>query len=58
MKNYVLLTGVIFGLITAVHIWRFFAEPAMARTPWFIALTLVTAALSVWSFRLAKRPSR
>lgn len=58
MKNYVILTGVIFGLITAAHIWRLFAEPAMARTPWFIALTLVTAILSIWSFRLAKRTPR
>jgi hypothetical protein len=55
MKAYVMLTGVIFGLITAAHIWRFFAELQMARTPWFIALTLVTAILSLWSFRLARR---
>lgn len=55
MKAYVVTTGSIFGLITLAHIWRIFAaEPHLAKDPWYIALTLVAAALCLWACRLLK----
>lgn len=56
MRRYLLVTGTIFGLIVVAHIWRAIAEShQLARDPWFIALTVVAAALSIWAFRLARR---
>jgi hypothetical protein len=59
MKAYVITTGVVFGLLTLVHIWRIFAEGAhLATNPWFMLITLVAAALCVWAWRLARLSSR
>jgi hypothetical protein len=59
MKAYLLTTAIIFGLITVAHIWRVFAEHAhLARDPWFLLFTLISAALCVWACCLLKRMSR
>lgn len=55
MKAYLLATGTVFGLITLVHIWRMTEERNLTREPWFILITAVSAVLSVWAFRLARR---
>jgi len=53
MKAYLITTGIIFALITVLHIWKAFAEGAgTAKNPLFIFLTILTASLSVWAFRL------
>jgi len=52
MKAYLITTGAVFGLITLAHIWRLFAERHLASDPWFIVLTVATAALSLWAWRL------
>lgn len=53
MKAYVITTGAIFGLITLAHIWRIFAEHEhLATDPWYILLTVLTAALFLWGCRL------
>jgi len=53
MKAYLLTTGTVFGLLTIVHIWRVIAESsALARDPWFILITLLSAGLCLWAFRL------
>ena len=47
MKTYILLTGIVFGLITVAHVLRAIQEgPGV--------LTVATAALSVWAFRLVR----
>lgn len=59
MKAYVVTAGTVFGLITLAHIWRFFAEnPRMAPNPWFLLITVVAAALSIWAWRLVWLSSR
>ena len=59
MKAYVMTTGVVFGLITLAHIWRVIEEGMhLAETPWYILITLATAALSFWAFRLLWRAPR
>jgi hypothetical protein len=53
MKAYIITTGIIFALITVLHIWKAVAEgPGTAKNPLFIVLTLLTTGLSVWAFRL------
>ena len=60
MKSYLITTGVIFALVTFLHIVRAIQEMDMlpSRPSEFIfmsALTLLTAFLSVWAWRLLRR---
>ncbi len=56
LKPFLLVTGVIFALIVAAHIWRIVAEShALVREPWFMLLTVLAAVMSAWAFRLATR---
>ena len=32
MKTYLAITGLLFGLLTVVHIWRMFVEPELAQS--------------------------
>jgi len=53
MRAYVLVTGVVFGLVVVAHILRAITEgPALAASPWFLLATAVAAALTVWAIRL------
>lgn len=55
MKAYVMTTGVVFGLLTVVHIWRIIAEgPHLAMDPWFVLITIATGALCLWAVRLLR----
>ena len=57
MRAYVRTTGVLFGLLAAVHVWRIFAESSsLATDPWILLSTVVAAALCLWSWRLLRRP--
>lgn len=50
MKAYIATTGTVFGLITLAHICRIVVEGGgPAKEPWFVALTLLAAGLSVWA---------
>jgi hypothetical protein len=57
MRAYVVTTGVIFGLLVLAHAWRVAGEsPELLKDPFFVAATLVAAALCAWAFRLARAP--
>ena len=58
MKAYVMTTGAVFGLITLAHVLRIFAEGHLAADPWFVLLTVATAMLSFWAWRLLRLPLR
>ena len=59
MRAYVMTTGVIFGLITLAHIWRAIEEGSrLATEPWYVLVTVATAALCLWACRLLWRSSR
>lgn len=58
MKAYIAITGVIFLLITALHILRACYETHLVKDPVYILLTLLTAGLSVWAGRLLLRPAK
>ena len=58
MKAYVMTTGAVFGLITLAHVLRIFAEGHLATDPWFVLLTVATAMLSFWAWRLLRLTPR
>ena len=59
MRAYIVITGVLFGLLTAAHIWRVFVEGAqMMRDPFFSATTVIAGALCVWAWWLARSAAR
>jgi tetrahydromethanopterin S-methyltransferase subunit E len=63
MKTYLVVTGIIFGLIAFLHGWRAIAERDLLRTnpAEFIsmaALGLLAAVLCVCAFRLLRRAPR
>jgi hypothetical protein len=51
VKAYVMTTAAMFGLLVVAHIWRVFLEPQLARDPWYIAITILAAALALWGWR-------
>jgi hypothetical protein len=52
MKVYLAVTGSVFGLLAIVHIWRMVVEQSVIHNPWFLLITAIAAALSIWSWRL------
>jgi hypothetical protein len=54
MKTYVMTTGTLFALLTLVHIWRVFEEPALAKDPWYWLITAVAGAMGVWAWRVVR----
>jgi hypothetical protein len=53
MKIYLAVTAVLFALLTVVHLWRMVAEStSLARDPWFLVITLISAAFCLWAVRL------
>ena len=54
MKTYVTLTGIIFGLITLAHVLRVIQEGPRVLNVWWILITIVTAGMSIWAFRLVR----
>lgn len=55
MRTYVVIAGIVFGLLTAVHLWRIAVEPHLAREPWFILATVASALLCAGAWRVARR---
>ena len=56
MKFYLAATGIVFGLLTLAHLWRIVVESrALATNSWFVAITVISAVLSFWAFRLLLR---
>jgi hypothetical protein len=55
MKAYLLTTGTVFALLTLAHIWRVVAESrSLATEPFYVLITIASAALSIWAFRLVR----
>lgn len=56
MKAYVVTTGTVFGLLVLAHVWRLAVEGTrLMRDPWFVAMTIIAAALSLWALRLLRK---
>ena len=54
MKPYLITTGSLFTLLTVIHIWRMTVERHLATDPWYIAITLASATLGFWAWRLLR----
>jgi hypothetical protein len=54
MRTYVIVVGVIFGLLTVVHIWRIVEEPDLVSDPWFMSFTVGAAVLGLAAWRVAR----
>jgi len=55
MKTYVMTTGAVFALITLAHILRIVAEgPRLASEPFFVLMTVLSTALSLWAWRVLR----
>ena len=56
MRAYVATTGTLFGLVTLAHILRIVHESrALATDPFYVLLTVASAALCVWAWLLWRR---
>ena len=55
MKPYVVTTGAVFGLLTVAHVVRATQETHLAAEPWYILITIASAALFLWALRLLWR---
>ena len=56
MRAYVIVTAVIFGLLTLVHLWRVAAESAsLAHQPEYVVITALSALLCAWGIRVLVR---
>jgi len=58
MKTYVVVSGALFGLLTAVHIWRFIVERSVGTDPFFLTVTTISTVLAIWAARLVTRTPR
>ena len=59
MKGYVIVTGLIFGLVTVAHVLRMITEdPRLATDPAYLALTVLSAGLCVWALFVLRRLRR
>ena len=59
MRAYVMTTGAVFGLVAVAHIWRVLEEGTyLLRDPFWVILTLATAAMSVWAWRVFRGLAR
>ena len=59
MKAYLMTTGAVFGLITLAHLLRIMAEgPHLLREPVWVLLTIASATLSGWAWRLLRLTTR
>lgn len=55
MRAYLITSGAIFGLLTIAHILRIaFENRHLATDPVFILITLASAALCVWAWRVVR----
>ena len=55
MRTYVIIVGIIFGLITLAHVWRMFVEPRLTTDPVFLLITLTSTLLSLGAWWVSRR---
>lgn len=58
MRAYLTITGILFALLVAAHVWRAAVEPNLVRDPWFLLFSVLAAGLSLWAFSLLRRTPR
>jgi hypothetical protein len=54
MRLYVIISGIIFALVTAAHVARIFLEPTSLSEPIFMVSSFISLALAVWSIMVLR----
>jgi hypothetical protein len=55
MKTYVITTGVVFALLTLMHLLRIIVEwPHLAKDPFFLLITIAAGGLCFWAWRVLR----
>jgi len=58
MRAYVMTTGILFGLLTLIHVWRYIQEGSQIVEPFFVGITVLAAGLCLWAVRLLRSVPR
>lgn len=59
MKAYLVTTGVLSGLLAAVHLWRAVEEGThVLSDPFYLVSTLVALVMCAWAWALVRRVGR
>jgi hypothetical protein len=58
MRIYVAVTGLLFLALAGIHVARVFAEPNVAREPFFIVVTLMALGMAGWALVVFRRTPR
>jgi len=58
MKAYLIATGILFGLLAAIHVWRYIEEGPTVANPFFLGITVLAAGFCVWAIRLLRTTPR
>ena len=58
MKAYVAVTGVLFGLLVLVHVWRAIDEHHIPTDPIYLSITILCLLFCFWAFSLLWRRPR
>jgi len=59
MKAYVITSGAIFGVLAIAHLLRIAMENRhLATDPVFVLITLASAGLSIWAWRVVRHSNR
>jgi hypothetical protein len=52
MRTYVIVTGILFVLLTGAHVVRAVMEPASLRDPVFLIFTALAVGMAGWSWKV------
>jgi hypothetical protein len=55
MRTYVIVTGIVFALLTLLHLGIIASKPELASDPALLVSTAISAGLAVWSWRVIRR---
>ena len=60
MKAYLILTGILFGALVPLHVWRMIVEWNGFRTEFWIVAggTIFAGVLSIWAWQLLSKLKR
>jgi hypothetical protein len=49
-----MITGIVFGILAAIHVWRYIEEGSGVADAFFVGVTLLAAGFALWAFRLLR----
>lgn len=59
MRIYVLITGLIYGIITVLHAWRVIQEgTGKLHDPWFLGFTILSVVMALWAWLILRARSK